>query len=286
MQMMKKTKTSKHLIVSTLAALMLATSCIVLDSKYNLRAAQYNLPVRNLPAEFDDFRIVQISDLHGASFGRDNERLIELVVQQKPDMIALTGDLAQSDKDYAAVEALLRGIYDLAPIYYVNGNHEWHSGYVDKMQALMKLYGVHCLSNEYELFERSGAHIVIAGVEDPNGRADMIKPDAFAEKIREEYPEEYLVLLGHRNYWVDRYPVLPVNLILSGHAHGGIVRLPFIGGLFSSKHTLGATFEKGVYSSGYYQMVVSTGLGNSIPIPRFLNRPEIVTIVLESAQKN
>ena len=124
----------------------------------------------------------------------------------------------------------------------------------------------------------------MAGAEDPNGRADMIKPDALAELLRQEYPGEFVLWLGHRNYWAEKYPELPVDLILSGHAHGGIVRLPGIGGLLNVNHSFGAEYESGVYQGERFQMVVSRGLGNSIPVPRFLNRPELVKIILHCGQ--
>ena len=111
----------------------------------------------------------------------------------------------------------------------------------------------------------------------------MPKPDEFIEGLRREFPEDFVLMLGHRNFWVQQYPELPVELILSGHAHGGIVRLPLIGGLFDVQHRLGAQYEKGLYKSGSYVMAVSRGLGNSIIVPRLFNRPELVTIVLESA---
>ena len=112
----------------------------------------------------------------------------------------------------------------------------------------------------------------------------MIKPDALAEQLRQEYPEEFVLWLGHRNYWAEKYPSLPVDLILSGHAHGGIVRLPGIGGLLNVNHSFGAEYESGVYQGERFQVVVSRGLGNSIPVPRFLNRPELVKIILHCGQ--
>lgn len=277
-----KLKTKSKLI--TAAAALLLTALIVCDSKYSIQTTRYALNSEKLPLQFDGFRIAHLSDLHGMAFGENNERLIACVAEQKPDLIVLTGDMAGNFLQMEAVESLLKGICAIAPVYYVSGNHEWAGGCAYEMERLMTEYGVHCLKNSYELIEKGDGRIVIAGVEDPNGRADMIKPDELAEQLRAEYPEEYVIWLGHRNYWVEQYPHLPVDLILSGHAHGGIVRLPFIGGLLSTKHKLGAEYEKGQYSSGEYCMVVSRGLGNSIPVPRFLNRPEVVTIVLGSEQ--
>ncbi len=280
--MLKKHKRSL-IIAGVLVGLLLLLALCVADSKYNFELTEYKISSDRLPEEFSPFRIVQISDLHGSRFGSENRRLIDAIIAQEPDLIALTGDLITTEADLPAVEELLRGIEGIAPTYFVCGNHEWASHCVGELTALMERCGVKCLSNEYEPLERGGSRIIIAGAEDPNGRADMPKPDEFIEGLRREFPEDFVLMLGHRNFWVQQYPELPVELILSGHAHGGIVRLPLIGGLFDVQHRLGAQYEKGLYKSGSYVMAVSRGLGNSIIVPRLFNRPELVTIVLESA---
>lgn len=278
-------KTKRGLIFAgVLVGLLLLLALCVADSKYNFELTEYKISSDRLPEEFSGFRIVQISDLHGSRFGAKNRRLVEAVIAQKPDLIALTGDLITTGADLPAVEELLRGIAGIAPAYFVCGNHEWASGCVDELTAMMERYGVRYLSNEYEPLSRGRARIIVAGAEDPNGRADMPKPDEFIAQLRQEYPEDFVLMLGHRNFWVQQYPALPVDLILSGHAHGGIVRMPFVGGLLDVQHRLGAQYEKGLYASGSYVMAVSRGLGNSIIVPRLFNRPELVTIVLESAQ--
>ena len=278
-------KTKRGLIFAgVLVGLLLLLALCVADSKYNFELTEYKISSDRLPEEFSGFRIVQISDLHGSRFGAENRRLVEAVIAQKPDLIALTGDLITTGADLPAVEELLRGIAGIAPAYFVCGNHEWASGCVDELTAMMERYGVRYLSNEYEPLSRGRARIIVAGEEDPNGRADMPKPDEFIAQLRQEYPEDFVLMLGHRNFWVQQYPALPVDLILSGHAHGGIVRMPFVGGLLDVQHRLGAQYEKGLYASGSYVMAVSRGLGNSIIVPRLFNRPELVTIVLESAQ--
>lgn len=278
-------KTKRGLIFAgVLVGLLLLLALCVADSKYNFELTEYKISSDRLPEEFSGFRIVQISDLHGSRFGAENRRLVEAVIAQKPDLIALTGDLITTGADLPAVEELLRGIAGIAPAYFVCGNHEWASGCVDELTAMMERYGVRYLSNEYEPLSRGRARIIVAGAEDPNGRADMPKPDEFIAQLRQEYPGDFVLMLGHRNFWVQQYPALPVDLILSGHAHGGIVRMPFVGGLLDVQHRLGAQYEKGLYASGSYVMAVSRGLGNSIIVPRLFNRPELVTIVLESAQ--
>ena len=175
---------------------------------------------------------------------------------------------------------LLSGIEGLAPTYYVNGNHEWADGCVEEIEALMENRGVICLSNEIELLYRGEDSIAIVGAEDPNGRADMIKPWGLSLRLGELYSDHFSLWLAHRNDYVKMYNDIGTDLILCGHGHGGIIRLPFVGGLLNVNRSIGAEYESGVYFSGHYRMVVSRGLGNSISIPRLFNRPEVVTVTL------
>ena len=268
----------------TAAGLTAAGLLAVLDSRYRLETTTYTLPFVRLPAAFDGFRIVQLSDLHGCVFGRENRRLARAVAGQRPDLIALTGDFAGARTELEAVEGLLRQLQGLAPIYYVSGNHEWIRGSIWPMRQLLGRCGAHSLENRWELVEKDGAQLVIAGVEDPQAWPEPLSPEVLAERIRREYPEAFVLWLGHRNFWVKKYPELPVDLVLCGHAHGGVIRLPGIGGLLNNDHSFGAEYEAGVYAGERFQMAVSRGLGNSVPVPRLFNRPELVTVVLKSAQ--
>lgn len=279
---MKKHRFARALALT--AGLLLLLALAALDSKYRLQLSVYEIASPALPAAFDGFRVVHLTDLHGARFGPENRTLIQRVREQEPDLIALTGDFASEPADLEAAEELLAGLEGLAPIFYVSGNHEWAGGCMAETKALMERYGVTCLVNEYRPLSREGERIVVAGADDPNGLADMLRPDELASRLREEYPGDFVLFLGHRNYWVQKYPQLPVDLILCGHAHGGVIRLPFVGGLLDVSHRLGAAYEAGLYPSGRYVMEVSRGLGNSIPIPRLFNRPEIVTLILRSEQ--
>ena len=256
----------------------------VLDSRYRLEKTAYTLSFARLPAAFDGFRIVQLSDLHGSRFGRGNRKLARAVQEQRPDLIALTGDFAGARTELEATEALLRQLQGLAPIYYVSGNHEWIRGSIWPMRQLLRRYGAHSLENRFEILDKDGAQIVVAGVEDPQAWEKQISPESLAAGIRREHPDAFVLWLGHRNFWVKEHPALPVDLILSGHAHGGVVRLPGIGGLLNNDHRLGAEYEAGPYAGEHFQMLVSRGLGNSVPVPRLFNRPELVTIVLKSEQ--
>jgi len=271
----------KRKLLIILLLLLAALVALTLDSNTRIVVTQYTLSSEKLPESFDGFTVVQLSDIHGSEFGKENHRLIEKTAAAEPDIIAITGDMVDEETDAAVIDSLLGRLVDIAPVYYVSGNHEWGAGRMDEVRELLDRHGVQCLSNEYELISRGDDSIVLAGVEDPNGPYDMIKPIELVDIIEEERGDGFRLLLGHRNYWVEKYPELEVDIILCGHAHGGIVRLPFTGGV------LGAGFEffpehvDGAVDSGRYTMIVSRGLGNSIPVPRFLNNPEIVVLKLE-----
>ena len=267
------------------AAAVMLTACIVLDSRFTLETTEYSARFDDLPPEFDGFRIAVLSDLHGMSFGKDNSRLVRAVSDAKPDMIAILGDMITYPSDLPAFESLLDGIEGIAPIYCINGNHEWAAHCVDKVRELALSHGAHFLSNSYETLYCGSSRIIVCGAEDKNGRADMETPPELAARLRGEYPDDFVLWLYHRNDTLTGFPGLPVDLVLSGHAHGGIVRLPFIGGLLDVHRKLGAEYENGMYEENNTVMIVSRGLGNSIAVPRFLNRPELVCVTLSIDSK-
>ena len=208
------------------AAAVMLTACIVLDSRFTLETTEYSARFDDLPPEFDGFRIAVLSDLHGMSFGEGNSRLIRAVSDAKPDMIAILGDMITYPSDLPAFESLLDGIEGIAPIYCINGNHEWAAHCVDKVRELALSHGAHFLSNSYEPLYCGSSRIIVCGAEDKNGRADMETPPELAARLRGEYPDDFVLWLYHRNDTLTGFPGLPVDLVLSGHAHGGIVRLP------------------------------------------------------------
>lgn len=278
-----KRKKSRRALWFVLLILAAVTALLIYDSAHTLTLSEYEICSVRLPESFDGFKIVQLSDLHGAVFGESDEAIAEMVSDERPDIIALTGDLISDGDDLDAVRTLLKALEGISDIYFVSGNHDYGSGFESELADILSEYGVHYLRNEYLPLERGGGKIVLAGVEDPNSWAGMIEPDELCGELRSEYPESFAILLGHRNYWANEYPELPVELILCGHNHGGIVRLPFAGGLLGTDRSLLPEYDMGLFTEGSYSMVVSAGLGNSVPIPRFLNRPEVVSITLRSA---
>lgn len=284
-----KTKGKKHRGRGCLTALIIlaliaaAAAFLIKDSREDLEISRYEVASQKLPESFDGFKIVQLSDLHGAEFGEDGMELVDKVGSLEPEMIALTGDFVTDEGDLAAVEKLAARLVKLCPVYFVSGNHEFGSGLAVKVRNILERAGVKYLSNEYLTISRGEDGILLGGVEDPLAYADMLSPDELAQKMNDAAPDAFKILLGHRNYWMTEYPELPVDLIFCGHAHGGLIRIPGVGGLIGTDRRLFPDFDAGEYNNGRYTLIVSRGLGNSVPIPRVFNRPEIVCVELSSA---
>jgi len=263
--------------------LIVVLGLLTADSGIRIVTTEYELGFAALPADLDGVRIVQLSDLHGAVFGKDNTRLVSRVAAARPDLIALTGDLADRDTELSDIDTLLAALTQIAPVYYVSGNHEWSAGLPDVLTPLFDRYGVTYLRNEAVLFSVGDASLLLIGVEDPNGYRDQPTPEAVAAAAQTAHPDCFTVLLGHRNDFLTKYPALPVQLVLCGHAHGGIVRLPGIGGLLGTGGTFFPDYSAGIFPGKHYTMVVSRGLGSSVPVPRFRNNPEIVAVTLRKS---
>jgi predicted MPP superfamily phosphohydrolase len=276
-------------ILFILLVLALAIGLILVDSNTRLVTTEYILDFPNLPSGFDGYRIALIADNHGAEHGEDNARLILSVQESEPDIIVLVGDLVDRyqpglpvSRQLEITRALVAQLTPIAPVYFVTGNHEWDlgPGYLQELISILDDAGVVLLRNRFERIERGGDSIILAGVEDPNGPADMITPQAFIDGIHQNEVPEFLIVLYHRNYKLDMFSRLGVDLLLSGHAHGGIVRLPFTDGLIGPRMEWFPTYTSGVYTRADTQMVVTRGLGNHLGWTRFLNNPELVIVEL------
>ncbi len=274
-------KHRKRIIIDLV--IVLAVALLLLDSSCRIVTSEYTVSSPALPESFEGFTIVQLSDIHGRIFGKDSAGLVKKTAAQEPDIIVISGDMADENmEDLSEMESLLGQLREIAPVYYVSGNHEWWAGWLPELEEIFARQDVRYLKNEYVMLERGGESVALLGVEDPNGPAGMIKPPELVEALESEKGESFRILLGHRNYWRDTYPELDVDLIFCGHAHGGIVRLPFIGGLVGTNFDIFPDDVDGAVESGRYTMIVSRGLGNSVPVPRFLNNPELVVVKLES----
>ena len=253
---------------------------------WGLQTTFTQVEVDGLPDGFDGVRIVHLSDLHGHEYGEGSEELLRRVREAEPDYIFLTGDLIDREEQLPVIGPLARGLAAIAPTYYVTGNHEWAVGGVRELKALLKEWGVTVLANRYTVVEREGDELVIAGVDDPNGYADQKTPEELYGEIQRAYPGLFTLLLAHRNDSAQRYADAGYDLIFSGHAHGGIIRLPFTDGLLSPARTLFPTHTAGVYAVGEGTLFVSRGLGNNTdPIHgfRLFNRLEVAVVELKAS---
>lgn len=235
-----------------------------------------------LPSAFDGLRVVELADLHGASFGPGNRDLIKAVRAAEPDLIAIDGDLADENTDLSVIRTLAGELVQIAPTYYVTGNHEWAMKGRKELFAILEEAGVNTLHNEYVRLERDGQYMVIAGVDDPNGPWDQKTPETLTEEIRAACGDPYIVLLAHRNDMLARWDALGLDVVLAGHAHGGVIRLPVVGGLLGTGMQFFPEYTAGVYQKGRTSLLVSRGLGNSGLPFRVFNRPHLPVLVLRS----
>ncbi len=253
-----------------------------------LELNSYTVENELVPDSFDGFRIVQISDLHNAQFGSDNEKLLNLIKEAKPDIIAITGDMVDSRRTEVTVAIdFAREAVKLAPCYYVTGNHEQRiSSEYESLKEGLESLNVNVLDNEKTYIELDGQIISVTGINDPSFAADtLFESEAeVVNSLLNRFPAEentFSVLLSHRPELFDVYAENGFNLILSGHAHGGQFRLPFVGGLVAPHQGLFPEYDGGLYEKDKTAMIVSRGIGNSIIPIRFNNRPEVILIELK-----
>lgn len=256
--------------LATLAAVTIWTGV-------SLEAEDWSVTSARIPEAFDGLRITLLTDLHGAELGQNHQRLLDAVARAQPDLIAISGDLADEHTDTATLTPLLTALTQLAPTCYVTGNHEWARDDTEALLQQIAATGVTVLRNSYVTLERNGAQLVLAGAEDPMAYADQETPEELVARIRQEVGgDPYLVMLAHRNDRLAQWAALDVDLVLSGHGHGGVIRLPFVGGLFGVDRSLFPDNAEGLYHQGRTTLAVSRGLGGL----RLWNRPHLPTIVL------
>jgi predicted MPP superfamily phosphohydrolase len=253
-----------------------------------LQTTTYEIRSSRVPASFDGYCIVQVSDLHKQRFGEHQFRLTRAIRNARPDLIATTGDLTYLGLWNAEdIEDLARQLKDIAPVYFVSGNHDVLSDDLPSLLDQLSGYGIQVLEGESTVISRGTESIKVAGIQDPRafrqqggtGRTIDRWKTALAS-LRDSLGDRYTVLLSHRPEHFAQYASLGFDLVLSGHAHGGQIRLPFAGALYAPEQGWLPQYASGVQVSEGTRMIVSRGLGNSwFPI-RFLNRPELVVVRL------
>ena len=251
-------------------------------SNISIEISRYTVCDELIPSTFDGFKIAQVSDLHNAEFGENNETLIEKIEKENPDIIVITGDtLDYFHTNVDVAVTFIEQALKIAPCYYVTGNHEGWIGRVSFSDFEEKLneLGVIVLHNESVLLEQGGEKIALMGIDDPDYTS------GFSKNLTDMATDEYFtVLLSHRPEYFDDYVYNGYNLILSGHAHGGQFRLPLIGGLLAPDQGWFPKYDSGMYIQENTTMIVSRGLGNSVVPIRINNRPELIIVELRSGE--
>lgn len=276
----KKRRRSRTPVI--LLLILAAAAILFYDSNTRLVTEEYEIYDADLPKSFDGLRVVQLSDLHTAVFGNENEELLDAVRKARPDIIAVTGDLIDGDMADDYVRTLMTELCGIAPVYYVTGNHEWASGWIRELFDILEECGVKVLRNEYILLEKDREAIVLAGADDPNGPYDMMTHTELVRKIQENEGRRYVLMLYHRNENLSEWEELGVDTVLCGHAHGGVIRLPFTDGLISPDREWFPEITSGLHSFGDTSVLISRGLGNTPNTLRLLNNPEITVAVLRT----
>jgi len=238
-----------------------------------------------VPESFNGFRMTQVSDLHDALFGNHQEKLVEKVKATNPDVIFITGDVIDSNR-YNLEQSLqaVRQLVKIAEVYYVIGNHEVATNQIQEIYTALAETGVHVMPNTSTTLVRNGERISIVGIEDPlNG---LETQDMLNDAMAHVNPDNLTILLAHRPEKFNTYVANNMNLVFSGHAHGGQIRLPFVGGLVAPGQGLFPKYTAGTYEDGETTMNVSRGLGNSTVPFRIFNLPQLVVVELKAKQQS
>lgn len=250
-----------------------------------ITTSHYVVADPKIPQGFEGFTIAQISDLHNKEWGNS---LIKRLKKESPDVIVITGDLIDSNHmDLKVALTFAQEAREVAPVFFVTGNHEAWSGHYSAFKQGLIDIGVTVLEDEATTIEQNGDTITLLGLMDP----------AFTPKAQFSYEKEgimtnilseitteqdgYRILLSHRPETFSAYVQADIDLVLAGHAHGGQARIPLIGGVVAPDQGFFPDFSQGLHEKNNTRMIVSRGLGNSIIPIRINNNPELVILRLE-----
>lgn len=279
----------KIAILLLLFLLILIIIYLYFENNY-IKITNIDIVDSKIPSEFKDFTIVHISDLHNKQFGKNQKNIISKINKISPDIIVITGDLISSYSTNLDIAIdFINNAIKVAPIYYVNGNHESRlpEDY-NSLKSQMKSASVNILENSYSSISKENSKINIIGINDPSFDALRLfeyTDEQIVSKNLEKLTnnsDEYTILLSHRPELFDTYCSYNINLVFAGHAHGGQIRLPFIGGVIAPNQGFFPQYTSGLYQKGNTNMIVSRGLGNSAFPFRINNRPEIVVVKLSN----
>ena len=274
----------KKVLFAALGLLVVAAAVWVIWSNVTVELHRITVQSAGLPTAFDGARIAHVSDLHNASFGEDNQTLLQLLRQSQPDIIAITGDLLDSRRtDVETAARFVEQAVQIAPVYYVTGNHESRIPQAfAQLEERMAAAGAQILRNQSLYWEREGQRVQLIGLDDPSFLVQESQLEDHLHSLQNE--DCYQILLSHRPELFDVYAAAGVDLSLTGHAHGGQFRLPLIGPLYSPAQGVFPKYTSGIYHRGASAMAVSRGLGNSVFPIRIGNPFELVCVTFQNGQ--
>jgi predicted MPP superfamily phosphohydrolase len=274
--------------------IVVAVVSIILSSYINnnyIGISNYIIESEKIPSEFSGMKILHVSDLHNKRFGVNQIKILRQIDNLNPDIIVISGDIVyRRHFDIEPVLEFLEGIKDY-PVYFVTGNHEYAlsiSGEYQDVEKKMKELGVTVLRNEKRSIKRGSSEINILGVDDPTffkkeeGQTEKTLLYNAIQTAKGNNPELYTMLISHRSEKLDVYSAVGLDLVFSGHAHGGQIRIPFVGGSFAPNQGALPKYTNGVYTDNNTNLIISRGLGNSIFPQRIFNTPELVLVTLQS----
>lgn len=289
----KNIRSNRKKYIKSAIVLLIVIALLLFCSYQNshLETTYYSYKAEQLGAEFDGYRIVQISDLHNAKFGKHNQKLVDRIRECEPDMIVLTGDLV--DSNHTNVDRAVQfvdEIVKICPVYYVTGNHEYwlEASEYDELMSGLTGAGAVILDDQVVEISRGDAKFRLVGLDDrslSDGTLGTLLNDQAGQKEETADNEnsekkEFTVVLAHEPQYLARYAGTGVDLVFSGHAHGGQFRLPFVGGIVAPDQGFFPEYTAGEYYMNGTEMIVSRGLGNSVIPVRLFNYPQIVCVEL------
>lgn len=273
---------------TTIILVMLLISIMVswvIWGNLSVETTKLTVTAKDLPEAFDKFSIAHISDLHNAEYGKNNEKLIDILEAESPNIIAITGDLIDSNHTNLEVAlSFAQQAVKIAPCYFVTGNHEaWIGSQYEELKTSLQNTGITVLQDEAIELNYGDVCIQLIGLNDPDfSERDRLLSESILEaKLSQvNISDGFTILLSHRPEYFNVYQNKNIDLVLSGHAHGGQFRLPLGGGVIAPGQGLFPKYDAGAYTENGTTMIVSRGVGNSIIPVRINNPPEIVIIEL------
>lgn len=274
----------KHII-----SFISAVAVFLIWQNNDIVITKHNYINEKLPNIFNGFKILHISDFHNKNF---HGRLTGKIKEISPDIIVITGDLIDRRKTNLDIaRKFIEEIVKIAPIYYVSGNHEQLSKHYIKLKEELNNLNVINMDNFHTTINKEGYEISLIGIADPeintNEKAYLFENNKSYVRntlnhLTKNLKTDFNILLSHRPELLNVYKEFKIDLVFSGHTHGGQIRIPFVGGIFSPNQGFFPKLSEGMHKEGLTTIVVSRGLGNSVFPFRIFNRPEFVVVTLNS----